>query len=225
MNFKLFDLFDLFYNINQMSNTHIKGKEFVSKYSGIKFYKLTNHQEIHNNLKFNNGLNIDPIAFNPSNSCLPGGIYFTERNKIAMWLHYSDSPMCWIREVQIPLDAEVYIEDNKFKSNKIILGPRVTIKDFEGWNDSQFCNSAVKINGLTLQFVKNQNKQNTTYAVEQNASSFVFVNKQFQSEQLCLIAIKHNPHALKYIDQSNQTPEICALAIKQNPRTLQWVKN
>ena len=88
----------------------------------MKFYKITNEQELHNGLQYKTGLNIDPIPFNPNGSCLKGGIYYTTAEHILEFLDYGP----WIREVTIPVDAQTYKDPkgDKWKSDKVILGDR-----------------------------------------------------------------------------------------------------
>ena len=119
-------------------NKHI-GKVYIGKlfnkiFKNNIFVKLTNMAEIHNGFQFIEGLNVDVIPFNPTNSCTAGGIYFTEFDKIELWIDYDDnnktnvnSHMYYCRTVTIPDDAQVYIEKDKVKTDKIILGSRISI--------------------------------------------------------------------------------------------------
>ena len=54
----------------------ILGEKFNNAYPDTIFIKLTNEAEIHNGFKFQNGLNIDHVPFDPSGSCKRGGIYY-----------------------------------------------------------------------------------------------------------------------------------------------------
>ena len=179
----------------------LTGHEFNSQHPNIEFYKLTNKEELHNNINFIDGLNIDPIKFNPFGSCLPGGIYFTEYNKIAMWLSYSGKTMYWIRKVKIPSDAKVYVEVDKFKTDKIYLESRVPLSEFKAWENHSFCLCAVKTNGLSL----------------------IYIHPRFKTEELCINAIKQNWKAFIYVCFESQTEEICALAVQQNSLALEYV--
>jgi len=88
----------------------------------MKFYKITNKSECHNGMKYQTGLNIDILPFNPSGDCEPGGIYFS-REDILAFLNYGP----WIREVIIPEDARVYENPDtpkKWKADKVILCER-----------------------------------------------------------------------------------------------------
>ena len=43
------------------------------------------------------------------------------------WLKYGNKKMVWMRYVSIPDDAQVYVDDNKYKCDKFILHERMKI--------------------------------------------------------------------------------------------------
>jgi hypothetical protein len=107
---------------------------------GQIYYKVTNKDEIHNEFQYKTGLNVDTIPFNddPTESCVKGGLYFTDLDHIIEFFNYG----CWVREVKIPKDAKV-IKDpdgNKWRADKIILGRRYSIEEYikELWNPKKF---------------------------------------------------------------------------------------
>lgn len=111
-----------------MLHTEYNGKRFNELYKDTLFVKLTNSNECHNGFQFRDGLNSDTVEFDPTGECSPGGLYFCEQSKIMKWIDY-DGQMFYIRHVIIPDDARVYIEENKFKADRIILGTRKLIFD------------------------------------------------------------------------------------------------
>lgn len=56
-------------------------------------------------------------------------LYNTSLSNIYIWLDSKE----FIRCVTIPDDAQVCIYKNKFKANKIIVGPRIEIQDSDIW--------------------------------------------------------------------------------------------
>ena len=57
-------------------------------------------------------------------------MHFTDFDKRHFWLHYNDNgPMFYCRIVTIPEDALVYIEEDKFKADKFILGSKISMED------------------------------------------------------------------------------------------------
>src|SRR5579872_2215212 len=109
----------------------LDGKQFNEIFCDWSLVKLTNSTEVHNNFQFKDGLNNDTITFYPKGRCKEGGIYFIEKKNQHKWIHYSNKIgfMMYVRKVIIPDDAKVYIENDKYKADKIILGPRKLIND------------------------------------------------------------------------------------------------
>ena len=111
-------------SLNNFSGVTLSGKKFNELFAGKKFFKLTNEEENHNNYQFKTGLNIDKIPFDDQCECCPGGIYFTEKSKKSRWTKYGSAVMKYERAVIIPDDAQVHIENNKVKADRLILGDR-----------------------------------------------------------------------------------------------------
>ena len=110
----------------------VTGEKFNQLTKGLQLVKLTNKEEIHNGYKFEDGDNKDTVEFNPIGRCLPGGIYFIDKQEILKWINYgymNERNMIWYRKVSIPNSARVYIEHDKYKSDIIILGPRKKISE------------------------------------------------------------------------------------------------
>ena len=99
-----------------------------------KLFKITNYEEIHNRLQYHDGLVEDPLPFNPSGSCIPGGIYFSGRD-ILGFCYYGDES--WIREVTIPEGTRVVRDPEegpvKYRAKRVILGSRKPL-----WNVETF---------------------------------------------------------------------------------------
>lgn len=139
----------------------LSGEQFNKLFINIEFVKLTSCTENHNNFQFTDGLNVDIRQFNPVGECSAGGIYFTDLRKSHLWIKYGSSVMEYIRNVIIPDDARVYIEKNKFKADKIFLGPKTTLKHF-------IMAKVLMANGLELQNVEEQTEELCKQSVQQN---------------------------------------------------------
>jgi hypothetical protein len=94
----------------------LTGKEFKEQY-GIKFYKFLAKDFIHNGFNYKIGLNVDTKKFHPSGQCNEGGLYFTDKKNILSFSEYGPN----LGVIEIPDDAQVYIEENKFKADKLEL--------------------------------------------------------------------------------------------------------
>jgi ribosomal protein L24E len=134
-----------------------------------------------------------------------------------------------ICEIEIPDDAECYVQPNKFydlhkfHSNKIIVKNIKKLKDLDKWNDDFFCLKAVKQNGMILRFVKTKTKEICLEAIRQNPTSLKFVEEYRQTQEICLEAITKNGLVLRFIKEQNKL--YCLEAVKQDWNSLRYVKN
>jgi hypothetical protein len=80
--------------------------------------------------------------------------------------------------------------------------------------------AAVKQNGDSLQYVREQTEDICLAAVKQNGDSLRYVREQ--TEDICLAAVKQNGYSLRYVRE--QTEDICLAAVKQNGDSLQYVR-
>lgn len=92
----------------------------------ITYYKITNKEEVHNGLKYHDGLIIDHQEFdsNPKRTCVRGGIYFTTKEHLHKFFGYGK----WIRPVTIPKSAKVVLDPkgDKYRADRLIFKPRKT---------------------------------------------------------------------------------------------------
>ena len=175
----------------------LSGAQFNEIFHNVQLFKLTNDTEYHNGFQFDDGLNIDTVKFTPKGSCEPGGIYFTEEKWIWKWICYRQQIMIYIRGVTIPNDAQVYIEENKFKADKLILGPRE------------------KINRDV--YLQSMNYKNGGHTILKH------LPKYMKDKDMCMEFVKCNGYALQYVPEVIIDKEICIAAIKQQPHAFRYV--
>lgn len=193
----------------------MRGTEFNQLYHMTKFVKLTNSSECHNAFQFNDGLNIDTKSFDPYSvmECYDniGGIYFVEKMDISKWIHYNDKTMCHVREVLIPDDAFVHINDGKFKTNKMILGHKKHI------DDEVYLNSVVhyyeNLSYIPRELVTKKLCLETM-KIHKNAHDILkYIPVEIIDKEICLEAIKKNSYALQYVPEHLKDKEICMAAL------------
>lgn len=112
-------------DLNRYIYISFTGLEFNNMFRNCVFVKLTNSNEHHENFIFTDGLNIDNTFVE---SPCQDGLYFFEIHDIDKWRHYKNNIM-YVRIVTVPNDAVVFIDNNKIKANKIVLGHRIKIRD------------------------------------------------------------------------------------------------
>ncbi len=199
------------------------------------YYKLTNLDEVHHNVKYDDGLITDPIAFNESSAdmCVPGGIYFCKESEIGKWICYSNKigPMRWMRKVIIPSEAKVLHGTFKSKANQVILGPREEIPQ-SFYN--QFCLESNNANYIkdVIFFCYNilQTDIDTDVLLQLMISSGFYLEfiPNCKNMKLLRAAVTSYGHALRYINPNDVTPtnyqELCFIAVKESGCALQHVR-
>ena len=211
-------------------------------YSGRSFNKLCNHRlyltntnnitntaDNNYNYLYENGLNVDPTIFNPSRSGNTGGFYFFDETQIYAYAYEDDY---WIRKVEIPDNARVYVHHNMYKTDRFILDEMIEIRNVKSTDLNDVYDECIDFlkrdygNTKNFRFTcmsdyKRDIKIACTNMLKRNGCMLKYMD--IQSELLCLEAVKQNGMALKYVKK--QTKHICAVAVKQNGLSLQYVKS
>lgn len=94
----------------------------------IKYFKITNRLEIHNNLVFHDGLNILKEKFDDTNmNSMSNGIYFTTIDYIPKYYYIGIN----LREIILPKDSDFKMirlsEGDKYRANKVIFGKKYSL--------------------------------------------------------------------------------------------------
>ena len=94
----------------------LSGVEFKGKFDH-KFYKVLANDLIHHGFKYQIGINVDLVKFNPTGTCRSGGLYFTDIKNILRFTGYGNKIGC----IEILDDSMIYVENQKFKADKLVL--------------------------------------------------------------------------------------------------------
>ena len=175
-----------------MSNVYA-GIEFKKKYGNI-FYKILREDLTHHHFTFKEGVNIDTKKFNPSGSCSKGGIYFANYENICDYLDYGTN----VCSVNILDDSLVYVENKKFKADKIDITNICLLSDsdlFSNKTELEYINMVNK-NWLLLKYIKNQTNKICETAVKKNGYALKFVPIEKRSKKICEAALAQNGYAL-----------------------------
>jgi hypothetical protein len=120
-----------------LENSIISGELLNQLYAGCKFVKFTNNDEKEcYDFQLSTGLNERKL--NTSSNFAYGGIKFNFIDNFVPHLNTLHD-VKYFRYVTVPDDAQVYIEDKYFTSDKLVLDDRDTIQNFDMWNDEDFC--------------------------------------------------------------------------------------
>ena len=109
----------------------IELKEILRERS-LQLTKFFNMEELHNGYQYTKGLNKDPNPFHPLGECEKGGFYFfVGKVDIDLVEGYVNFDISHKRKVSIPDDAQVYVERNKCKSDKLVIRDRLELSNEE----------------------------------------------------------------------------------------------
>jgi len=152
--------------MSQISSDHIElsGSDFNKLYNCATFYKFMDEKVI-----VNKNVVIDKNLVNEFYDLYCSfELYFYEESTCHLfWESRADK----IAVIKIPDDARVYIEDNKFRANKLIT---TDIINLENISDTFWINILQK-DGRLLEFVKHQTEELCKIAVQQNYIAIQFV--------------------------------------------------
>jgi hypothetical protein len=87
----------------------------------------------------------------------------------------------------------------KESEKKVIVGPGWDLTQYEKWYDMKYCLEAVKSDGYSLQYVKDQTEAVCLEAVKRNGDSLQYVKDQ--TEAVCLEAVKSDGYSLRYVNK------------------------
>ena len=220
----------------------------------IKYYKLTNREEKHRGMQYKTGMNIDILPFNPTGECSEGGLYFFSETQLIYHDIYCEES-AWIREVSFEGigGIDIYVERDKYKTNKFVLGKRQKFVSnrleryirFDNENiiteikkntnniayipdkvkDIDMCISAVKKDGMALKYVPKKMKTENIckLAVQHSSFALEYVPDKLKDQDMCAMAVSKNSFALEYVPEHLKTDSLCAIAVRQSGYTLRNV--
>ena len=213
-------------------------KDFFEKFPDYEPFKVMKSSMIHNDYKYNFGLN-KIVNYNPNGECSEGGFYLCDKSEIHNYAHYGEN----IASVSLPDNALIYLEKSKIKVSELYLDKIIDMKTFFNncsnqeqllyVKDKQFilryidnqtdeiCELAIQQHYYALHYIKNQTSLLSKIAVQQNGLALRYVKEQ--TEEICKFAVQRNGLALQYVKE--QTEEICKLAVQQNGLALKYVQN
>ena len=144
------------------------------------YYKITNEEENHNGLQYHTGRVVDILPFNDNtdDSCVPGGIYFTDKDHILEFGDYGP----WVRPLTIPEGVGVILDPdgNKFRAHEVDMQERIPLEEFIKTVDMSR-QGGVDLGGLTTlpEGVKFENKGDVDLGSLATLSDVMFENQGY----------------------------------------------
>jgi hypothetical protein len=227
---------------NSWTNTLVKGRDLNSL--GLIWVKVTNENMLHHDFQLKLGENIDNHELTQHN-CSQGGIYFCPFDLFGMYCEYGNG----YHEVSFTDDEDVWIEENKCKARRIVLGEKklfinmsideckiavaqdwysIRYMSNESRNDHEICKIAAAQDGYSIEYMSEERRNDPEIckiAAEQNGISIKYMSKKMKNDpEICKITAAQYGLSIRYMSEERRNdPEICKIAAEQNGISIQFM--
>ena len=204
----------------------ISGKKFNEIFAGVPLIKLTNESCCHNGMNFVEGENIDNNEFRFDQSCGADGIYFCRLEDMFSWLEYSSSPMYYMWDAEISVNARAVMYRNKLKANRLILSNKRKISHYvcdKLMGMVQNSEAIEKIfniiDSLTPQTYPDVQSMEKIYLglLERDFDIFDRIPEESRSYNICLFLATNDPDGYQKIRDEYISHEMLMGCVKKNP--------
>uniref|UniRef100_A0A6C0ADA2 DUF4116 domain-containing protein n=1 Tax=viral metagenome TaxID=1070528 RepID=A0A6C0ADA2_9ZZZZ len=214
----------------------LNGKDFKKIYGNI-FCKVTNKNENHYGFQYKDGLNTETLKPNSRK----GGLYFTDCHNISEYSNFG----IFIRKICIPDESVIFIDGDKYVTDKMILGKKTLFEDSDIWNDVELCKLAIEKDADNFKYIKNQTEElcllaiskspktlkyvkNKTYKIykafiEKSPWNISDVPEEYITEELLKISISYNALMLQNISEKFLTEDLCLFALKKDVYAFKYI--
>lgn len=208
-------------------------KEIMGKLSAY-FIKFTNDTDKHYGMKYVTGLNVDIVPFNPRGSCSEGGIYFCHIYSCFDYIYaYGD----FARQVILPDDAKIYVEKEKVKADKVILGEKFSKKNLVREmmrnasildpNRTKKCLMEIlKVSVINFKYVNELTGAHDIMIeiIKKNGHQIKDIDQEIRTHEMMVEAVKSAGYAIRHINQEYRTDEIMIESVKNNGDAIKYIK-
>lgn len=179
------------------------------------FYFVMTEDFTYRDSKYVLDLNVD-LNYNPENyyKCR-NGLFCCREVDVPQFLN-NGSKLAFI---SIPDDAKAEFAGSRIQADKIVVTKIIDLKDWEMWENEEFCIKAIRRYSNVAKYIKNP--EILFNAIKWNPLALEFVENQ--TEEMCLEAVSRQPYTIQFV--KNRTDKICAKALEKEPLTLRYVKN
>lgn len=182
--------------IDDLKFTMLPGSTFKELFGFMCFFKVTGDPEVEK-LEFiiQDGLN--EIQLTQKNGYVDGGIVFNQQWNLFKGLGNYTNMIKYIREVEIPDDAVVFIDHSSFRSDKLILKERKNISESDVWKDIEFCKEVLISDHRYLECIKNPSNELLNWLISKRPIAIELIDSP--SDELVYKVLKDTPHMIRYI--------------------------
>lgn len=220
--------------------TLITGK--VLNDQGVELWKTLSDNKTHFGYVWHEGLNEDPLPWNPEGVCSKGGLYFTTIDMLTCYMDRSVWDRSWIGRITVDDDEPVWQEPNgKWKAHRVTLSDVRRIKDLDDRDKYYFLRGIdclpkydaanrqeVWVEMLTcypwfMEFLTDRDMPIVRQIISRDGRLLVYVPTKMQTYELCMLAVNQRGTTLVNVPKDKKTYELCMTAVRREGCALQYV--
>lgn len=187
-----------------------------------KYVKILPRSLMIRGVKYEEGVIID-IQDRNDDPDVKIGLHFCEFQLFPKYLDKGDL----IADVKV-LKAYPKVKTNYcygYKAYKIKISNIREISDLDCWNDFDFCENAVNMNGHALKYIKEQNFTLAYIAITNNPYALEHVDEKTISAELCVHAVSKEGLTLAFVPDNLKDKFIISTAVENNKFAAQYIEN
>jgi hypothetical protein len=182
-----------------------------------KFYKVINTDFTHKGFKYQLGMNVDTKPFNPTGSCKPGGLYYTDLKHLPKYLGMGRL----LATVEPKGDVYEDPPGGKWKTDRLLVKSIMPVSKWINEQSEEMKQYIIGKNGSLLYLIDNPSEEIKLCAVRSCNTALNTIKNP--SDAIKLEAVRSHGWAIKYIE--NPSEELQLLSVKQKPGMLRHIKN
>ncbi len=203
--------------IEEMKFTVLPGDTFKEMFGFFQFYKITAEGENEKNQPLVDGLNVIPLS--QKNGYCDGGITFNIQDNLFKGLNNYAVTYKYIREVEIPDDAMIFIDYNSFRSDKLILKERKDLSESDIWNDINFCKDILLCDHKYITFIKNPPHELLDWLLTKRPGALEYIDNP--PNDLVIKVLNDTPYMIRHL--KNPTIEHYLTAYTKSSYSIQYI--
>lgn len=183
------------------------------------YFKVLNPDFVQKKFKYQLGLNVDTIPFNPTGSGKPGGLYFATATNLPAFFNRGTV----IVQVTIPDDAKVHVESSKIKADKIIISNPINIKDWPYWLDQKYCLRIIKKYPSTAKYMRSTTEALDMELVKTDIGYIDQIPLERRTDRVWAVVLSQDGEYIKKVVDPSEY--LCLIAVKKSSKALSMIKN
>lgn len=116
--------------------------------------------------------------------------------------------------VEIPLDAQIYIEKDKILTDRIIVQKKQLIKDLDIWKNVEFCEDIVSKGSACVGFIDLSTVSHDAILKMLDTDGYLIKHFDNPTIEMCMTAMKKNAYTFNQI--KNPSEELCLYAMQRD---------